>query len=521
MLIILSTIALAVLFVSLMNYFLLTLTMLINRAKTSAIYKTCGAQMRNIRQLIFVESLALFTFATGLAVIILGLIKPFAESQLGHSLTASVNPDVMWPLLGVLIVWLLLMSYLPGRYFSRIPVAAAFRSYQQKKNSWKLGLLAIQFIGASFILTLLVIVTLQYDQMRKADHGYRAEGVYYGATTGMNGSQVQMIINELNNMTEIAEVGLGECVPISSASGNNVLSPDGKRELFNIADFYEVDEHYLSILNIPVLQGQTFSTTTASVNDVLISQKGADRLSVYNNWTDGVIGKPIDITAHAPTTIRGTFPDFTIGALSSPDDRPAVFFFRPQHQFIQRKNAYPTLSFKILIKVHNNQQAGIRNKIAAVFNKVLPNNDAIIKSLQEEQLLKYTNAKGFRNAILAGNFVVLLVTVIGLMGYTTNEATRRKKELAIRRINGAKLSDLIRFFVMELQYIAIPAVVLGLVGAWYTAAKWMQNFAFKIPLHWGLFVACSGVVLILVASVAVINYVRIGNRNPAESLRYE
>jgi len=521
MLIILSTIAFAVLFVSMMNYFLLTLTMLINRAKTSAIYKTCGAQAKNIRSLIFVESCIFFVIALVLAICIVWLIKPFAEAQLGHSLMAVINPFVIWPLLGLLFVWLLLMSYLPGRYFSRIPVAMAFRSYQQKKNRWKLALLAIQFVGASFILTLLVIVTLQYDQMRNADHGYRTEGIYYGATTGMNGNQVQLILNELRSMPEIEMVGMGDGVPILYASGNNVMSPDGKRELFNVADFYEVDENYFSILNIPVLKGQAFSTKTASVNDVLISQKGADLLTLYNKWTDGVLGKSLRITQHGSTTIRGTFPDFIIGSISSPDDRPAVFFYRPEHLFIQKKNTHPTMSFKILIKVHDQRQAGIKNKIAGVFNKVLPHNDAEIKSLEEEQLLSYNDQKGFRNAMMAGNFVILLVTILGLLGYTGNEAMRRQKELAIRRINGARLSNIIQFFVMELQYLAIPAVVVGLFGAWWTADKWMQNFAHKVSLHWSLFVICSVTVLVMVAVVAVFNYVRIANRNPVDALRYE
>ncbi|WP_439182967.1 ABC transporter permease [Carboxylicivirga taeanensis] len=521
MLVILSTIALAVLFVSLMNYFLLTLSILVNRAKTSAIYKTCGAQANNIRQLIFVESLTLFVLALALASLLLWVFKPFAEAQLGHSLTSAVNPGVLWPLLGVLVTWLVLMSYLPARYFSRIPVSTAFRSYRQKKNSWKLGLLALQFAGASFILTLMVIVTLQYDQMRHADHGYRTEGIYYGSTASMNGSQVQMVVNELNALADVEQVSLGYSVPIEYASGNNVLSPDGNRELFNVADFYEVDEHYFSMLEIPIIQGHPFSSEATSINNVMVSQKAADLLTVYNKWTDGIVGKPLIITEHEPTTIQGSFSDFIIGPLSKPDDRPSVFFFKPQHVFIQEKNELPSMSLTVLIKVQGNGQHGVRDKIAAVFNKVLPKKDAQIRSLADEQLLSYADEKGFRNAMLAGNFVILLITIIGLLGYTTNEATRRQKELAIRRINGARLSDLVQFFVVELQYMAIPAVLLGLVGAWYTASKWMQNFAYKIPLHWSLFVLCSFVILMTVAVVAIVNYVRIGNRNPVEALRYE
>ena len=89
------------------------------------------------------------------------------------------------------------------------------------------------------------------------------------------------------------------------------------------------------------------------------------------------------------------------------------------------------------------------------------------------------------------------------------------------RINGASLTDILRVFIYDLESVAIPAVMVGLAGAWFTAGKWMQHFALKIPLHWGIFAACSLFVLLLAASVAAINYILNASHNPAEALRYE
>ncbi|MCT4647071.1 MAG: FtsX-like permease family protein, partial [Carboxylicivirga sp.] len=520
MIIILATIAIAVLFVSLMNYVLLTLSTLINRSKTSAIHKTCGAQASNMYQLIFSETFLLFLISVMVALSILIMGKPIVESQLNHSFKAVLNPYVIWPVLTILCILIVFTSYLPGRFFSRIPVTSAFRNYKQKRNKWKLALLSFQFIGASFILTIMIIVSLQYNNMKSADHGYQTKGIYYGSTTGMSASKVSVVLNELRKLPEIEKVGLGCDMPFEGASGNNILSPDGKRDLFNVADFYQIDENYLSILNIPVIHGKAFSPQTASVNDVLISQKGADLLKLNNKW-DEVIGKNIAISEHGETTLRGVFPDFTIGSFASNDHRPSVFFYRPESRFIQWKQKDPSVSFNILIKVHENMQTGIQEKISHILNLSLPQNDAEVKSLEDELLKNYATERGFRNGMMMGNFVVLLMTIIGLLGYTTNEATRRRKELAIRRINGASLSSILKVFIIDLQYIAIPAVIVGLSGAWFVIDKWMQNFASKIPLRWEIFVGCSFCILILVATIAVINYVRIANRNPVEALRYE
>ena len=521
MIIILCTIAFAVLFVSLMNYILLTLSALVNRAKSSAIHKTFGAQTWRLHQMIFTETLVLFFISFTTAVLIIAALKPVVESQLRHSILSTLNPYVLWPLLLIVSALVIITAYLPGRFFSRIPVATVFRSYKLKSNRWKMALLAIQFAGASFILTLMIIVTMQFSRMKNADHGYRTEGVYYGSTTGMESNKIPAVMNELRSMPEVEKVGLGNCLPVEGASGNNVRSPDGQRDLFNVADFYFADENYLSILGIRVSEGLDFSPENAAVNDVIISEKGAELLKINNGWSDGVVGKQLEISEHGSTTVRGVFPDFTIKSMADPDMRPSVFFYMSEERALQTYIKNPALPFLILVKVSEGSEAGMKKKIAEVMNLGMPNRDASVSSLDEDLQNNYSSQRGFRNALMAGNIVILLITIIGLLGYTTNEATRHQKELAIRKINGATMSDILRIFILGLEYIAIPSVLAGLIGVWFTINKWMQNFAVKVPLNWWLFALCSLAILILVAVVAAINYYRIANRNPAEALGYE
>ena len=521
MIIILSTIALAVLFVSLLNYILLTLSALVNRAKSSAIHKTFGAQPGRLQQMIFMETLVLFVISVTIALLIIAALKPLVESQLQHSILTALNPIVVWPLLAIVTVLVVITAYLPGRFFSRIPVASVFRSYRFRSNRWKLGLLAIQFAAASFILTLMVIVTMQFSMMRNADHGYRTEGVYYSSTVGMDPGKVSAVLNELRSVPEVEMVGLGYGLPVDGASGNNVRSPDGQREMFNVADFYAADENYLSILDIRVSEGLDFSPGNAAVNDVIISEKGAELLKINNGWNDGVVGKQLEITEHGSTIIRGVFPDFIIKSMAEPDLRPAVFFYLPEPRVLQTIIDSPASPFTILVKVNEGSEAGIKKKIAEVMNLGMPHRDATVISLEEELQKNYSSQRGFRNALMAGNVVILLITIIGLLGYTTNEATRHRKELAIRKINGATMSDILRIFVLGLVYIAAPSVLAGLAVVWSTVTKWMQNFAVKVSLSWWLLIVCSLAIIVLVSLVAAIRYYNIANRNPAEALRYE
>jgi putative ABC transport system permease protein len=521
MTIILSAIAFAVLLVSVLNYILLTLSSLVSRTRTSAIYKTYGAMERNIMRMIFSETAFLFFVSIAGSFLIISSVQPLIESQIGHPLSATLNPIVIWPLLVIMSLLLLFISYLPGRFFSRIPVASVFSSYARKGNKWKLVLLSFQFAAATFILTVLVIVILQYNKLRSADHGYASNGIYFASTSGMPGNKLSTVINELKSIPQIQTVALGSCMPTEGASGNNVKLPGAEKELFNVADFYWIDENYLSILNIPILQGSDFSTSSSVANDFLISRKGAEMLNLNSGWKDGVIGKQINLTEHGTSTIRGIFPDFVIHSISDPDVRPAMFSFMPDDKFQERIEKNPSFSCYIIVKVIEGDQSGMIKKITDVINQALPYRDVEVKSLETEKTDLYSSEKGFRTAMVEGNIIIFLITMLGLLGYTITESSRRSKELAIRKINGARLSDILKIFITDLELIALPAVLAGLTGAWFAAGKWMENFASKIPLHWSIFALCGLFLLLFVAVISAVNFIIIANKNPVEALRYE
>ena len=314
---------------------------------------------------------------------------------------------------------------------------------------------------------------------------------------------------------------LGLCIPTEGASGNNISLPGGEKELFNIADFYWIDENYLSILNIPVTEGSNFSSETCVPNDFLISRKGADMLIINSGWKDGVIGKQITLSEHGTNTIRGIFPDFIIHSITDADQRPAMFSFLPDSKFQEMIEKNPSFSCYILVKTHEGTQADIIKKMTDILNLALPHQDAVVKSLENEKTELYSSEEGFRTAMFAGNVIILLITLLGLLGYIATEASRRSKELAIRKISGARLSDILKMFIKDLEYIALPAVMAGLAGAWFGAHKWMENFVYKSPLHWEIFVLCGLFVLFFIAFISALYYVIIANRNPVEALRHE
>lgn len=515
MVFILSAIGFLVLFVALMNYVLLTLNTLMKRMKSSAIYKACGAESAQLQRLIFLETTVLFLLALLGSILVILIIKPIFENYVEHQLSSAFTPSVIAPILGSIVVIIFLTSYLPGRYFSKVPISEAFRNAKLGRNRWKLGLLAIQFLGVSFVLSVLMVVTLQYDKLIESDHGYKVEGVYYGATNGMNPSKIDIILNELRAMPEIESIAMGNEVPLRGASGNNILSQDKTRNLFNVADFYYIDENYLSVLGLKCSLGSGFNSESTQKKDILISEKGADLLKLHNKWNT-VLGETIEISELGGGQIRGVFPDFIINSLSDFDDRPAVFHYQSQNDFIKSQSKSP---FKILVKVHKGMEQGITKKLTDLFNTAYHYNDANIRSLEQDKDQVYLPQLGFKSAMLAGNIVVVFVMLLGLIGYTSSEANRRAKELAIRRVNGASLNQIIWLFLKEVVRIAVPTIMFGLIGAWFISQQWMENFAQKVEIGSLQFILCSICILAFVLAISVFNYVRLANVNPVEYLK--
>ncbi len=389
MIFILSAIAFIVLFVSIMNYMLLTISTLVNRTKTSAILKCYGAEKKNLLGMIFTESLLIFLISLAVAFVLILIIKPFVESQVAHSLSAILNPYVVVRILVILSIIILSIGYFPGRVFAQTPVAAAFRTYRKKGTQWKKGLLAVQFASAGLILTMLFVVSLQYEKIKNHDHGYATEDVYYGSVSGMNPHKVLTVVNELKALPEVKNVGFGKGIPFFGASGNNVLSPERDKELFNVADFYYVDDAYFSILEIPIASGTAFTEGISSPNDVLISQKGADLLVMNNQWTDGVVGKDIEITEHnayGSSRISGVFNDVIVGNISDTDHRPSVFFYAPKEEFIKKFEKYPNYNFMILIKTFPGKNINVIQQFTDIFNSAMTRPEAQIYSLDAELL---------------------------------------------------------------------------------------------------------------------------------------
>lgn len=514
MTVMLLLVAFSLLFVAAMNYILIAVSSAIARSKEVAVRKCYGATEMNISNIIFSEAFVHIIIALLLAILILVTFKGTVERLVGIPMIDLLQSKSMWSLVGVCLLILLVTGLLPGSLYSRIPVAAAFRRYNESKRLWKLGLLFLQFTAASFLVSLLFTLNRQYTLLEHDDPGYDYENLAYASANSLDTAQRKVALQEIARLPEVSQITYTCTLPFDIASGDNISLPGEDRELFNSIDMYYAGESFFDVMGIRIVDGKNFNPALKADEEVMISRSFAKKMENTAGWTGSPVGKQICVTSHdygigKAQTICGVFEDFRPGTLQSKDNRPIAIFYSPTIVW----GAY-------LIKFQKITPEALQ-KVEKTLQSIAPNKEIHAYSYKNELVDSYTNIKNFRDSVFVGGLVILAIVFIGLIGYTTDEVNRRRKEIAIRRINGALLPDIESVFLKDVIKIAVPSAIIGLLLAWKVAINWQEQLSEKAPLSWYLFVAAFVLVLAVILIVSAYNVRRVANDNPVNSLKSE
>ncbi|MCD8041707.1 MAG: ABC transporter permease [Tannerellaceae bacterium] len=509
MALLMGLIALALIFTAIMNYILIVLSGLVGRTKEMAVYKSYGADGKEIMKIMMTETAVHLFISLLLSVFLIFLLRGKIVEILGVSIVALFSLRTLLIIVLICLVVFLISGIIPSILYARIPVASAFRNFKESRRNWKLGSLFVQFVAMTFLIILLSVIWKQYNLMINDNPGYNPDKLLYCETEGVTPEKRQTVLLELSRMPVVKSVATATTLPFYGASGNNVWLPGEDKELFNLADLYWVDQEFFSVMEIPLLEGSSFSGEMAD-NACMVDRKFAEKISLMTGWTDGVVGKEVFVSEHGLSHICGVYESIRVGTIEYEDFRPTILFYR--------KN--PAENPILIIQLHEMTPENIQAVVPTI-ERLLPTKEIHVNSFKLELVNLYNSSRLFRDSVIIGGIVVLLISIIGLIGYLQDEINRRKSEIAIRRINGGTVKDILGLFVTDILYIALPALVLGCLIAYYAAVKWQEDFTEKTNLSFFLFLGCSVVVLVIIVGVIITSSYRKAQENPVESLRSE
>lgn len=518
---ILSIVAILLLLVSIMNYVLVAISDVIRRAREVGVRKCYGAEPWDINKILLKETAGNLVLSLVVAALLVLAFRGAIESLLGVPVQDLITPLSVWIIVGVVVLVFLVSAIIPAQMFTRIPISSAFRGYKESKRRWKISLLAFQFAINAVLVSLVLIVSFQYRKVLNTDPGYEYRNLVYETFPSYDQTKMNAIAGALRSLPEVEAAELTYTLPFEKTSGNNVYLPGDDRELFNIADEYGASEGFFDMMGFRLVEG----SVPKGPNDVAVSKSFVTKMAAFADWSDGAVGKIVNISEHDQVTICGVYEDYVIGDVTDMDDRPSVRFCWNRDFYTEEykeKGGYDWagLMHTIVIKLNEVTPAAMR-KVESAIREVAPDSDAEVKAYSETLVNMYDSTKQMKRTYELGALFALLIAVIGLISYVRDENFRRSAEIAVRKVNGAQSSEIVSMLVTDILKVAVFAVIIGDAGAWLVAHYWLQQFPVKIALNPLFFIAADIIVLAIIVSVIVIGSLRIAHTNPVESLKNE
>jgi putative ABC transport system permease protein len=273
------------------------------------------------------------------------------------------------------------------------------------------------------------------------------------------------------------------------------------------------DDNLVNFLNLKIIAGENFPKyiPKQTFESYILNEEATKYLGFDN--PDEAIGKRLRFNFDIDSIlfggkIVGVVRDFHYATLHN-EIRPLVMFQQP------------VWYWTFMVKFNPKNKAQALQLINTSWKKVYP--DYPFDYIYLDDLYNEAYSKEITQSRIINLFSIigLLIACIGLICLTSYSAETRTKELGIRRVNGARVTDLLVMLNKNLAKWVVIAIVIAFPVAWYAMNKWLQNFAYKIELSWWIFVLAGIIVLGISLLTVTWQSWRAATRNPVEALRYE
>jgi putative ABC transport system permease protein len=278
---------------------------------------------------------------------------------------------------------------------------------------------------------------------------------------------------------------------------------------------YPVDDNFFDFYHIEFVAGRNFKEFYG--NDTISEDYILNECALkYLGWkAEDAIGRPFTLrlddgknNLFSGGTIVGIVKDFQMSSMKN-KIKPYVFF---QKSF---------WLFSAQIKYDSAHLSGVLDQIKTSWGKIYPDYPMEYDYVEDLYRQIYKNEIQLKNMSLALGIIGMFLSCLGLWGITGIIYEARTKEIGIRKINGAKIVQIIAWLLKDIIMIVAVALFLAILISYYLMYQWLNNFAYKISLNWWIFML-AGIIAFTIAILSVsLQSWKTATRNPVESLRYE
>lgn len=503
------------------NFINLTTAQSSERAKEIGIRKTLGGSRKQLVFQFLSETFILTLIATFISIIIAPLLLKAFSDFIPEGLHFNIQQPgvILFLLITTILVSifsgiypaLILSSYRPIAVLKNQPVS---RLGNTRRLFFRKTLTVSQFVIAQVFIIATIVIGRQIHFELTKDMGFKKGAIIYFGTNYRDTSTAkrQFLLEKFKAIPEIANVSLAGFPPSTTgALGLNLKYTNEKGEIDTQVRIKPADTNYIKLYHIKLLAGTNLPYSD-SINSLLINEECSQMLGFKN--PQEAIGKYVESNmTREKIPIVGVIANFIQGSLHD-EIMPLVLFNDPSME----------LTFNVALQPENSEGTTWKSAIAKIgksFKKVYPDTDLEIHFLDQSIAKYYTAEQNISRLLKWATGLAIAISCLGLLGlviYTTNQRT---KEIGIRKVVGASVSQIITLLSKDFLKLVLIAFIIAVPIVWFAANKWLQNFAFKIDLSVWLFIIGGLIMLFPAMVILLLRTYKAAAANPVESLRSE
>lgn len=491
------------------NFMNLSTARSVNRAKEVGVRKTVGAMRGKLMGQFFIESFLYTAIAFVLAFLLVHItLDPFNQLT-GKNLGVGTlyHPYILAGFVSLAFLTGLLSGSYPAVYLTSFRPSEVLKGRVRSagRNSRMRNTLVIfQFFVSIGLIISSLMVYWQLSFLQNQDVGFQKQNVV-GLMHTMNlGTSSQAFKEEILKHPEFVAASFSSRLPPNVDWGSTFRTENGDQHF--PMSVITVDHDFDKTLGLTIVDGRFFSREFISDSMAVVINETAARQLGYEE----PVGAGLRYSGNDQFKMKvvGVVKDFNFETLKS-TIRPMVLFLNPPP------------NWDIAVRLSEGNTMKKIEKLGEIWKKFAPNSPYEYSFIDQNFDLKFRAEQRLANVILVFTALAIFIACLGLLGLVTYTAEQRSKEISIRKVFGASVSQLVVLLSRDFVRLIIISLLIAIPATWYGINRWLEGFAYRIEFDFKL-VAIAGIVAVAVALLTVsYQAVKAALENPVKSLKGE
>jgi ABC-type antimicrobial peptide transport system permease subunit len=505
-----------ILLIACVNFINLSTAQAVNRSKEVGIRKVLGSNRQSLKIQFLTETFLIVVIsvlaAVGIAMITVPLVGKILDMSI--SFNVFVNPMIVLFLLILTVVVTILAGFYPSIVLAKFNPVTALKNKMTERSlkgiSLRRGLVVFQFVIAQALIIGTLIIIKQMNYFTSQPLGFEKEAIINVPfpSDSANISKLDYLRSELSVIKGVQQVSFSSNTPVED--NNDSWTTFRFDHAAKETDFYAInkstDYEYVPTYRLPLVAGRNLHPSD-TVREFLVNETLVKSLGITDPQL--VLNKEINLW-------NGQFKGVVVGILKDFHDRSFRTGIAPV-MMTTYKGWYNSAG----IKLSSEHALATVEAIEKTWNRIFPDFVFEYKFLDDkiESFYKEENRLSYLYRIFAA--IAIFLSCLGLYGLASFMAVQRIKEVGIRKVLGASVSNVIYLFSKEFIILIAIAFVIASPIAWYFMDDWLRDYPYRINLSWWIFLA-GGIGAIIIALITVsFQAIKAAIANPVKSLRTE